>query len=97
MKTNTNQPEGADTNMEGTQEKEIIKPEEVQTSIDIKDDVMHVQINLKKGAVNTYGTLAYAQEMSSRYFLTKEIMAKRAAAEEESGKVKVLLPKGIRL
>lgn len=69
----------------------------VQTSIDIKDDVMVVTVNLKNGKVNCYGTLQFAQEMGSRYFLTKEIEKAKAAQEEALGKVKVILPQGVRL
>lgn len=71
--------------------------QEPQTSIDIKDDVMTVQINLTKGKVNCYGTLQFAQEMGSRFFLTKEIMAQKAAQEEDRSRVKVILPKGVSL
>jgi hypothetical protein len=68
----------------------------VKTSIDIKDDVASIQINLTNGPVTAYGTLMYAQEMCSRYFLTKEISKKRAEAEEHS-KSKVILPQGVRI
>lgn len=73
-------------------------PEEVvQTSIDIKDDVMTVVVNMKNGKVNCYGTLQFAQEMGSRFFLTKEIQAAKAMQEENQSRVKVILPRGVKL
>ena len=71
--------------------------QELQTSIDIKDDACFITINLLKGSVNAYGTLQFAQEMCSRYFLTKEIQKKRSEAQEDLGRVKVILPQGVRL
>lgn len=70
---------------------------EIQTTIDVKDDTMTVVINLKKNKVNCYGTLQFAQEMASRYYLTKEIQAAKAAQEENASKISVILPKGVRL
>jgi hypothetical protein len=72
---------------------EAAKTDEVQTSIDIKDGVMTVVINMKRGQVNCYGTLQFAQEMGSRFFLTQELAKKRAAQEEEnSSRIRLTLP-----
>lgn len=98
-KNSINQPGEQDTNMEPTinDVPEQSKAQEVQTSIDIKDDVCTITLNLLKGPVNAYGTCEFAKEMVSRYFLTKEIQKKRMEAEEDRGKVRVILPKGVKL
>jgi hypothetical protein len=68
-------------------------PDEVQTSIEVKDGIMRVTINLKRGQVNCYGTLQYAQEMGSRFYLTQEL-AKRKQEEQDqaAGRVRLTLP-----
>lgn len=71
--------------------------QEVQTSIDIKDDVMTITVNMLKNQVNCYGTLEFAKEMASRYYLTREIQKRKAEAEESQSRVRVILPSGVKL
>lgn len=65
----------------------------LETKIDITGGSLVVQVNLDNGKVHCYGTLQLAQEMSSRYFLTKEIQAAKAAQESKS-RLKVIMPDG---
>lgn len=69
--------------------KEEAKAEQ-ETSIDVQNDVMTVVINLKRAQVNCYGTLEFAKEMASRYFLTKELVARQQVQQQvQAEKAKV--------